>query len=859
MKGTRLTTFKNLLRFVILGDFSANKLKYILTIMGIALGIGIFVAVETAHDTIKQSFQQTRGYVPGRPDLQVSAGEFGFDEEIIRRIEAHPMVARTHPLLIVPATLKVGDREIPFQIYGADLLEANDSKGSYALVLEEGAHYSDLLTDPESLILNEAFALENGWTLGMKIRVQSQDRIADFVLRGLMRSPPHVTGGNRYGVVDIAWAQLLFGRLGRLDRLDVTLRRDVDRLEAERELNRVLPPHITAFSPETSGMNMTGLVSSFQLNITALSLISLLVGMFLIYNTIFISYIRKRRQIGILRALGVTRKGIFWIFTTESLFYGTVGGFLGVWLGYALSYFTVDSMATTVNMLYTQVDASQVRLSPRIMIMGMVMGIVAAFLSSLVPAMEAARTSQAETLKMGSYEIRFGKTHRKLFVPGLLLLVISVVLAFQKPVWGIPLFGYTATMTIMFGMALITPFLAAPLSKLIHGILSRFLGAEGFLAQKNLLRNLGRSSVILCAIMVSLGMTVSFIFMIHSFRTSLADLIDQVVRFQFYVADRHRIERGTPVLLPKRLAGEIAAIEGVSAVEGYSLVNQPFEDRSIVLMSADLNTYRKYDQIRFVEGDAAGIYENAVRGGILISEALATRHGLRAGDTMELNTPSGPAKFHVEGVFYNYQFDRGMAYLHRSLYERYYPPDELTGIYVYVDDPGAAAQVRERLENDLADRYGLVIVLQQKLKQYIMDAFDQTFAITYALQLIAIVVAVLAIVNTFSAAILERQREIGIMRCMGFFRSQIRKMVLIEAGVIGGIGCLFGLLNGLMLALVLIYVINKQSFGWSIQFHAPLGSLAWATLLVFATTLLAGVFPAGRAARTNLTEAFRYE
>ena len=136
--------------------------------------------------------------------------------------------------------------------------------------------------------------------------------------------------------------------------------------------------------------------------------------------------------------------------------------------------------------------------------------------------------------------------------PDFFLLAISVVLALQKPVWGIPLFGYTATMTIMFGMALITPFLAAPLSGLIHRTITRFLGAEGFLAQKNLLRNLGRSSVILCAIMVSLGMTVSFIFMIHSFRTSLADLIDQVVRFQFFVADRHRLERGAPVLLPKR-------------------------------------------------------------------------------------------------------------------------------------------------------------------------------------------------------------------------------------------------------------------------------------------------------------------
>ncbi|MBI4773599.1 MAG: FtsX-like permease family protein [Deltaproteobacteria bacterium] len=713
--------------------------------------------------------------------------------------------------------------------------------------------------DPQSLILNEAFALENGWSLGMNVRVQYQDRIVDFVIKGLTPSPSRAPGANSFGVVDIAWAQLLFGKLGRLDRLDVTLRPGVDRLEAERELNRVLPPRVTAFSPETSGMLMMGLVSSFQLNITALSLISLLVGMFLIYNTIFISSIRKRRQIGILRALGVTRKGIFWIFTAESLFYGTAGGFAGIWLGYLLSYLTVDSMATTVNMLYAQVDASQVRLSPRIMLMGMIMGLVAAFLSSLVPALEAARTSQAETLKMGSYEIRFGETHRKLFLPGILLLGISVALALQKPVWGIPLFGYLATMTIMFGMALITPFLAAPLSELIHTTITRFWGAEGFLAHKNLLRNLGRSSVILCAIMVSLGMTVSFVFMIHSFRTSLAGLIDQVVRFQYYVADRHRLERGVPVPLPKRLTGEIAGIEGVSAVEGYSLVNQPYGDRGIVLMSANLNIYRTYDQIRFLTGDPAEIYENAIRGGILISEALAARNGLRAGDTMTLITPSGPAGFRVAGVFYNYQFDRGMAYLHRPLFERYYPRDELTGIYVYVDDPGARARVRERLEKGPADRYDLVIVLQRQLKEYIMEAFDQTFAITYALQIIAIVVAVLAIVNTFSAAILERQREIGILRCMGFVRSQIRKMVLIEAGVIGGIGCLFGLANGLMLALVLIYVINKQSFGWSIQFQTPLASLAWATLLVFVTTLLAGVFPAGWAARTNLREAFRYE
>jgi len=859
MKGTRFTAFKNLLRFVILGDFSANKLKYILTIMGIALGIGIFVAVETAHDTIKQSIQQTRGYVPGRPDLQVAAGQFSFDEEILRRVEAHFMVARTHPLVVIPVTLKVEGREVPLRLYGADLPAASDFKDSNALILGEGVHFLDLLMDPQSLILNEAFALENGWSFGRKVRVQYQDRIVDFVIKGLMRTPPQVSGGNGYGVADIAWAQLLFGKLGRLDRLDVTLRKGVDRLEAEQELNRLLPPQVTAFSPETSGLQMMDLVSSFQLNITALSLISLLVGMFLIYNTIFISYIRKRRQIGILRALGVTRKGIFWIFTAESLFYGALGGFVGIWLGYVLSYFTVDSMATTVNMLYTQVDASHVRLSPRIMIMGMIMGLVAAFLSSLVPALEAARTSQAETLKMGSYEIRFGETHRKLFIPGILLLGVSVILALQKPVWGIPLFAYTAIMTIMFGMALITPFLAVPLSGLIHTTITRFWGAEGFLAQKNLLRNLGRSSVILCAIMVSLGMTVSFIFMIHSFRTSLGDLIDQVVRFQFYVADRHRVERGVPVPLPKGLTGEMAAIQGVSAVEGYSLVDQPFGDRGFVLMSANLNTYRKYDQIRFLKGDAAEIYENAVRGGILISEALATRNGLLVGDTMELITPSGPATFRVAGVFYNYQFDRGMAYLHRPLFECYYPPDELTGIYVYVDDPGARARVRERLEEGPADRYDLVIVLQGQLKQYIMDAFDQTFSITYALQIIAIVVAVLAVVNTFSAAILERQREIGILRCIGFFRAQIRKMVLIEAGVIGGIGCLFGLLNGLMLALVLIYVINKQSFGWSIQFHTPLVSLVSATLLVFVTTLLAGAFPAGRAARTNLREAFRYE
>jgi len=856
---SKITAFQNLLRYVVLGDFSANKGRYVLTVLGIALGIGIFVAVETAHVTIQESFSRPRGYVPGMPDLHVAAGEFGFDEGILTRVQSHPAVRKAQPMLAVPVTVLSRGTEIPLLIYGADFIGGADPRNGYRLELGPGARYLDLILDPEAVLLHAGFAREHGLNAGDRVQARFLDRILEFRVLGVIHSPAYVGGGNRYGVLDIAWAQQRFDKIGLLDRIDVYLWPGSDLYAVERELNEALPGFLSAYTLETSGTGMMDLVSSFQLNITALSLISLLVGMFLIYNTIFISYIRKRRQIGILRSLGVTRAGIFWIFSAESLVYGFAGGLAGIGFGYVLSFLTVDTLATTVNTLYAPVETRGIVFSPRVMTLGLLMGLIASFLSSMIPAMEAARTSQAETLRAGMYEVRFRERHPRLLAAGLALLGLSVVLAFPGPVWGMPLFGYGAIMALMLGMTLVTPSVIGPLSGILYRGLRRFLGAEGFLAHGSIRRNLGRSSVILCAIMVSLGMMVSFVFMIHSFRNSLADLIDQVVRFQFYLTDRYRVERGVPSPLPAECANRIRSLPGVSRVEGYTLLEQAYRGGGFMLMSADMDTYRRYDQIRFLSGSKDEIYARARAGGILISEALSSHHDLKPGDFMEFETPGGSARFRVDGVFYNYQFERGMAYLDREVFERYYPPDRLTGIYVYVDDPAREAGVREALEARVAGPFGAVIITRDELKSYIMDAFEQTFAITYALQVMAIVVAVLAIVNTLSAAILERQREIAILRAIGAFRAQVRKTVILEAGMVGAMGCVLGVLLGFLISMVLIFVVNKQAFGWSIQFHIPLAALVQGTLLVFATTVLAGVFPAARAARANLTEAFRYE
>ncbi len=855
----RITAFLHMLRYVVLGDLSANRVKYVLTILGIALGIAIFVAVETANLTINESLGRMKGYRASSADLFISARDFGFDEKLLTIVDRHPEVKSALPLVVVPASIETASGEIPIQVYGTDLIAGLSRYETRRMLKRFQGSFIDIVTDPESIILSASFAEEYGISTGQRVIIRSSDRTQSFVVKALAEVDRRQASGENYALLDIALVQWKFERLGLLDRIDITLKPGADPYRVEAQLRASMPPYVDVFSKEAGGAEMTGLVSSFQMNVTILSLISLLVGMFLVYNTVFISYIRKRRQIGILRALGVTRGGIFWIFSAESLFYGTLGGFVGIWLGYLLSYFTVDSMSTTVNMLYAKIEPARIHFSTSVMSFGMFMGIAASFVSSLIPAMEAARVSQAESLARGSFEVRFSFVHRKLLYPGIGLLALAYLLSLRGPVVGIPVFGYLATMCVMFGMALLTAPVAAKANQLIRGLVRGWFGAEGFLAHRNLGRNLGRSSVILCAIMVSLGMSVSFMFMIHSFRSSLENLINQVIKFDFVVADRHSLERGLLAHLPKRITHEIEGIPDVGVVEGYSMIDQPFRKTGIVLMSVGLDTYQRYDQIRFLSGDKAQIYDKARSGEILISEALSTKHDLEVGDSMELRTPAGTVRFPVAGIFYNYQFERGMAYLDRSVYERYYPPDRLTGVHVYVKDHGNPDQVFSALEDRIAGPFGAVIVPRDELKRYIMEAFDQTFAITYALQLIAIVVAVLAVVNTFSAAIMERRREIGILRCIGLFRSQVRKMILVEAGIVGGVGCLLGVITGTLLALILIFVINKQSFGWSIHFHVPLVSILLGTLAVFITTLLAGVIPAARAASTDLGEAFRHE
>jgi putative ABC transport system permease protein len=376
----------------------------------------------------------------------------------------------------------------------------------------------------------------------------------------------------------------------------------------------------------------------------------------------------------------------------------------------------------------------------------------------------------------------------------------------------------------------------------------------------NLRRGLWRNGGTVAAAAVGLAMLVSVATMIGSFRRTVDLWMEQTVRADLLITLAGRQAKGTDARIPERYAEAVARIPGVAAADPFRGVRLQKDGHRFVLGSGEFAIQGTRSRLLFLEGDSAAILAEAkARDAVAISETFAAATGLRRGDTLRLATPAGERAFPVAGVYYDYTTEGGLVVMDRGLYRRLWNDPYVSNIGVYLAPGADAAAVRARILQVTRARPDLVVLTNRDLRRHVLQIFDQTFAITYALQAIALVVAVLGILNTVMASVLERQREIGTLRALGFTRLQVFRMVAGEAGALGALGDVLGAAAGIALSLVLIYVINKQSFGWSIQFFVPAGRLAGYALLALAAAVAAGAAPAWRAASARVAAALRYE
>ncbi len=592
------------------------------------------------------------------------------------------------------------------------------------------------------------------------------------------------------------------------------------------------------------------MLSAFRWNLRVLSYIALVVGAFLIYNTISVSVVRRRNEIGVLRALGATRAFVALGFLAESLFFALAGSALGLLLGRIMAVAAVALIGRTVQSLYVSSQPSPIHLTLSSAAAGVALGVVISLLAALAPAIEAAHVAPVEAMARGREEYDTAQHSRTNIWYALALLVAGAALTQVPAINGQPLAAYLAVLLLIAGTSTAIPTIVSVFSHLATHTIQRLLGTEAMLALRSLRASLGRTSVLTAALTTAVAMTASVGIMVGSFRQTLAVWMDNQLKADFYLrpagsssADRH------PTMAAS-IADHIAQISGVAGVDRFRAYPISYQGLPATLAGGESTT-----STRFLPGeDTAAILQTLPTGNYaVVSEPFANKHHVRVGDAVTLALAGANRSFKVLGIYYDYSTERGYIILARRTLLKYLPDPAISNLAVTLKPAADPAAIRQAIDNVIAGRAVLVFA-NGTLRRAAIEIFDRTFRITYALEAVAISVAVMGIAGALLAMVIDRRREFALLRFLGADQPQVRRIILFEAGLLGLLSNAIGLILGSLLSLILIFVINKQAFGWTLQFHWPVVMLLSALTVVYLATVLAALYPAHTALRMNPIE-----
>jgi putative ABC transport system permease protein len=851
--------------------------RALLSIAGVALGVLASVGIGTANIQVLRSFEQGVTTVAGPATLEIAGHDLGVDEPAITAVRAVEGVVSAAPVIEESVVVAQGEaRGQALQILGLDLLAEVGTRGFQISHADTDVALEALLA-PDALYLGRQVAADWNLGVGSMVEVTVGGRLVRLRVAGLIHNQAARSSlWDRLAIMDIAAAQLLFQSIGRLDRIELVTTPDRPLDDIIASVRAVLPPHLVVQRPAQRTKQVENMVWAFQLNLSVMSWVGLLVGMFLIYNTIAFAVAQRRREIGIYRALGMTERRVVGLFLVEAgllgLFGGLLGGLGGVWLARIL----VSLVSRTISDLYAPVASGGLILAMDMLTFvavakGMLLGTVVSMVGALGPSVEAGRTVTVRALAPGDYE----STHQlRAGLCGwisLVLLVLAGLCSLMGPVGDLPLFGYVATICLLGALSCLAPLCiqALGMKRPFQESKTMMLGGSlRLIAADQAARHPGRNAVTVSAFMVGLSIMIGVAVMVRSFRDTVEVWVDETVMADLIVAPQSWLQGKQAGQASRALPGAwrstLSAVEGIAAVDTLREVYVDVDGQPVALVSRDLRLHAQRSRYLMIQGDSTAALQRAAEtGGVLLSEVLATRLRLREGSKISITTPAGPVAVPVEGVFYDYATDGGKMVMDRTWYQRQWHDDRVTVFSIYLAAGADAEQVRQSIVTHVAGLDGVtvppLVIRNHELRHEILEIFDRSFVLTYVLEAIAVLVAVLGIVNTLVTAVLERRREFSTLRAIGASTRQVERLVLWEAAYLGLIGAVLGVVGGLLLALVLIHVINKQSFGWTIQMTIPGGVILKAVGLALTAALVAGYWPARWAARQPVVEGLREE
>jgi putative ABC transport system permease protein len=828
-----------------------------LTILAVTLGVAVVLAIDLAGAAATGSFRASIETLTSDNDLEIVATG-GVPESLVGSLATLPYSIRISPRIEDSAVIVAAKQTLP--LIGLDLVAesgstwnrmTSESKLSERLAPSEDAMRSLLKLD--SIWVGASL----GKKPGNRLRLLINDSVREFTIRGVY---PDSNGNESAIVMDLAAAQRALNRFGRVDRILLKVPATPSLEEWQQRLRAVLPPGVE-IRPQGTGTNENRrMLAAFRWNLQLLSYIALIVGAFLIYNTISVSVVRRRPETGIVRALGASQGTVLAAFLGEAAFFGLAGAALGLPVGRLMASGAVKLMSATVESLYVSSRPGVIELSPGSVVLAFVIGVGVAILSAYSPAREASLVSPVEAMARGRREYTARVHKSRDFWTAIVLAIAGAAAARVPAIEGKPLFGYLAAILFVAASALAIPAFADGVIHRSSRWLGKILGVEALLASQSLSASLRRTSVLVGALSTAIAMMVSVGIMVGSFRETVRLWMNDRLPADLYLRPAGEPAPDRHPTISLELADKISGLPGVAGVDRLRAYEISYDGLPATLAAVDLSAQRSEQHSNFFSGRPTEVVLSEIRGSndVLASEPFAYKHHLRAGDTITL--PLGPARpsFRIADVYYDYGSESGTILMDRQTLLHYLPDPTPSNLAVYLAPNASVEAVREEIVQASAG-HRVLIASNRDLRTEAIRIFDRTFAITYALEAVAVIVAVMGIAGALLALVIDRRRELGLLRFLGAGTRQVRKQILVEAGLLGLLSNFVGLALGFALSLVLIYVINKQSFGWTIRFHWPVAVLLGAISVVYVATVLAGLYPAEVAVRLNPLEAVHEE
>jgi putative ABC transport system permease protein len=837
--------------------FARHPALTALNIVGIALGVTVFLAVQIVNHSALESFRASIDIVAGKANLEIVGDGLRFDERAWPIVDNDPDIIAATPTVDDVASLTDFPGEY-LQLLGVDIFsdaplrtfELHDARA-------QSPDVAEFLRDPNVVAVSRPLSRRLGLKIGDPLRLETQTGTKTFHIGYILDFGDDAPGADEHlSVMDIANVQEDFLHVGKLTRISAMVRPGADFNAVAARLRAELPPNVIVQPPDRRNRQIERMLGAFQLNLTALSLISLLVGMFLIYNTVATAVVRRRHEIGVLRALGLSSRQVQAMFMGEALVLGMAGSALGIALGVVLAGKLVGAVAQTITSLYILTSIQTLFVSPLAIGGSLLLCLGAVLIAAWFPAREAAKLAPVEALSIGHLEEHSARGTARWCALGAGLLVLAALVAHISLDYGPAWLSFGAALFTLLGFAFFVPTVSVLFTRVVkpRAIMARI--AFGHFAQ-----SLHRTSVAIASLVVALAMVVGITTMIFSFRTTVEEWLTRSVQADIAIGPAANLVLGNNEFVRPEVEQIIAHTPGVH-YDSYRELRVRLNGQFVKLVSARLGVTRDIERLAFAQGDSRAAFDAAIHDGdVLVSEPFFRRFHLGLGDTINLATPTGRRDFKIGGVYIDYTSESGVILVDWQTYRKYWQDEQINGIGVYIDKGSGikAADLERALRPEIAPYGDYLIKSNQELREQVFRIFDQTFSVTYVLQTIGIIVSGLGIFLSLSILVAERRREISILRAVGASRGQIEAMVLWEAGIIGLLGSLLGIAAGLALAWMLSFVINVSFFGWTIAWATPWKFLLTLPVGVIVAALVAGWGPARQAARLDIADGVKME